>query len=59
MGERQLSETPEEFDVRPRSDGKRIDAYLASRYVDYSRNVIQRIIEADAVEVNGRPVKAS
>lgn len=59
MEERQLSETPEEFDVRPRSDGKRIDAYLASRYVDYSRNVIQRIIEAEAVEVNGRPVKAS
>jgi 23S rRNA pseudouridine1911/1915/1917 synthase len=54
-----LSETPQEFEVKPRTDGKRIDAYLASRFSDYSRNVIQRIIEAEAVHVNGRPVKAS
>jgi len=54
-----LSETPQEFDVKPRTDGKRIDAYLASRFVDYSRSVIQRIIEAGAVEVNGRPIRAS
>ena len=54
-----LSETPQEFDVKPRTDGKRIDAYLASRFTDYSRSVIQRIIEAEAVHVNGRPVKAS
>jgi 23S rRNA pseudouridine1911/1915/1917 synthase len=59
MRESPLSETPLEFDVKPRTDGKRIDAYLASRFTDYSRNVIQRIIEAEAVEVNGRPVKAS
>ncbi|QEH33148.1 Pseudouridine synthase [Aquisphaera giovannonii] len=54
-----LSEAPQEFEVRPRTDGKRIDAYLASRYTDYSRSVIQRIIEAEAVQVNGRAVKAS
>ena len=54
-----LSETPQEFEVKPRTDGKRIDAYLASRFSDYSRSVIQRIIEAEAVHVNGRPVKAS
>jgi 23S rRNA pseudouridine1911/1915/1917 synthase len=54
-----LSETPLEFEVKPRTDGKRIDAYLASRFSDYSRSVIQRIIEAEAVHVNGRPVKAS
>jgi len=53
-----LSETPQEFAVKPRTDGKRIDAYLASRFADYSRSVIQRIIEAEAVHVNGRPVKA-
>lgn len=54
-----LSETPQEFEVKPRTDGRRIDAYLASRFTDYSRSVIQRIIEAEAVHVNGRPVKAS
>ncbi|AMV38710.1 RluA family pseudouridine synthase [Planctomyces sp. SH-PL62] len=54
-----LSETPQEFEVKPRTDGKRIDAYLASRYVDYSRSVMQRIIDAGAVEVNGRAVRAS
>ena len=54
-----LSETPQEFEVKPRTDGRRIDAYLASRFTDYSRSVIQRIIEAEAVQVNGRAVKAS
>ena len=54
-----LSETPQEFEVKPRTDGKRIDAYLASRFSDYSRSVIQRVIDAEAVRVNGRPVKAS
>jgi 23S rRNA pseudouridine1911/1915/1917 synthase len=54
-----LSETPQEFEVKARTGGKRIDSYLASRFSDYSRNVIQRIIEAEAVYVNGRPVKAS
>jgi len=54
-----LSETPQEFEVKTRSDGKRIDSYLAGRYSDYSRRVIQKVIDADAVLVNGRPVKAS
>jgi 23S rRNA pseudouridine1911/1915/1917 synthase len=54
-----LSETPQEFEVKPRTDGKRIDAYLASRFTDYSRRVIQKVIDAEAVQVNGRPVKAS
>ena len=54
-----LSETPQEFEVKPRTDGKRIDAYLASRFTDYSRSVIQKVIDAEAVLVNGRPVKAS
>ena len=39
--------------------GKRIDAYLASRYPDYSRSVIQKVIDAEAVLVNGQPAKAS
>ena len=54
-----LSETPLEFEVKPRTDGRRIDAYLASRFTDYSRAAIQRIIDADAVIVNGRAVKSS
>src|SRR4051794_33826769 len=54
-----LSETPLDFEVKPRTDGRRIDAYLASRFTDYSRSVIQRIVDAEAVHVNGRPVKAS
>lgn len=39
--------------------GKRIDSYLASRYPDYSRSVIQKVIEAGAVLINGQPAKAS
>src|SRR5262245_21989944 len=54
-----LSEDPQEFEVKPRTDGKRLDAYLANRFTDYSRRVIQKVIEAEAVLVNGRPVKAS
>jgi len=54
-----LSETPLEFEVKPRTEGKRLDAYLASRFTDYSRRVIQKVIDAEAVLVNGRAVKAS
>ncbi len=59
MSETPLSETPQEFEVKPRTDGKRLDAYLASRFVDYSRSVLQKVIEAGGVEVNGRAVRAS
>ena len=59
MQPRPLSETPQEFEIKSRTEGRRIDAYLASRFTDYSRSVIQRIIEAEAVQVNGQPVKAS
>lgn len=40
-------------------EGKRIDAYLSSRYPDYSRSVVQKVIDAGAVLVNEKPVKAS
>lgn len=59
MSETPLTETPQEFEAKPRTDGRRIDAYLASRFIDYSRSVLQKVIEAGAVEVNGRPVRAS
>lgn len=55
----ELSEVPSDFIVKARLAGKRIDAYLASRYPDYSRSVIQKVIDADAVLVNGQPTKAS
>jgi 23S rRNA pseudouridine1911/1915/1917 synthase len=54
-----LSETPLEFEVKARTEGKRLDAYLASRFSDYSRRVLQKIIDADGVRVNDRVVKAS
>ncbi len=55
----ELSSTPCEFGVKSRMVGKRIDAYLSSRYPDYSRSVMQKVIDAQAVLVNGLPVKAS
>ncbi len=55
----QLSETPSEFQVKARMVGKRLDAYLASRFSDYSRSVIQKLIDAEAVLINGAPAKAS
>ena len=54
-----LSTTPTEFAVKPRMVGKRIDAYLSSRYSDYSRSVLQKVIDAGAVLINGKPTKAS
>lgn len=55
----ELSAEPTEFVVKPRMAGKRIDAYLSSRYQDYSRSVIQKVIDAGAVLINGQPIKAS
>src|SRR5436190_7419720 len=40
-------------------EGMRIDAYLASQFTEYSRSVIQKVIEAGGVQVNGRPAKSS
>src|SRR5215218_7306858 len=59
MSPPELSSTPCEFHVKARMVGKRVDAYLASRFPDYSRSVIQKVIDAGAVLVNGQPVKAS
>ncbi len=55
----QLSSTPIDFQVKGRMAGKRIDAYLANRYPDYSRSVVQKVIGSGAVLVNGLPTKAS
>ena len=55
----ELSSTPSEFVVKARMVGKRVDAYLASRYPDFSRSIIQKVIDAKAVHINGLPPKAS
>jgi 23S rRNA pseudouridine1911/1915/1917 synthase len=55
----ELSTIPSDFVVKARMVGKRIDSYLASRYPDYSRSVIQKVIDASAVLINGQPTKAS
>jgi 23S rRNA pseudouridine1911/1915/1917 synthase len=54
-----LSETPTDIEVRPRADGARLDAYLTTRFPDFSRSVIQKVIDAGAVLVNGKPGRAS
>ncbi|CAN5898557.1 RluA family pseudouridine synthase [soil metagenome] len=59
MSPPELSETPIEFIVRARSGSKRIDSYLTSRFPDYSRSVIQKVIDAGAVLINGQTAKAS
>ncbi len=59
MSPPELSPTPCEFVVKARMVGKRIDAYLASRFPDYSRSVVQKVIDVGAVLVNGQTVKAS
>lgn len=55
----ELSKEPQVFTIKGRVEGKRLDAYLTSRFQDYSRSVIQKVIDAEAALVNGRPGKAS
>jgi 23S rRNA pseudouridine1911/1915/1917 synthase len=49
-----------EVTVRCKLDKEiRLDRYLAEQFPDYSRSVVQRVIEAEGVLVNGKPGKAS
>src|SRR5688572_8880271 len=48
-----------ELDVGRKVEGMRLDAYLAGLSGDYSRSVIQKVIESGGVQVNGRAAKAS
>jgi 23S rRNA pseudouridine1911/1915/1917 synthase len=45
--------------ARLRVDGVRLDQYLVSVFPDFSRSVVQRVIDAGGVVVNGRVAKAS
>ena len=48
-----------ELAVGRKAEGQRLDAYLAGLFAEHSRSVIQRVIGAGGVRVNGRPAKAS
>jgi len=48
-----------EFDIAGRHTGRRLDAYLAARFAEYSRRFIHDLIREGAITVNGRPVKPS
>src|SRR5438132_2324559 len=48
-----------ELTAKNKVEGLRLDQYLAAMFPDRSRSVIQRVIEADGVQVNGKPGKAS
>jgi 23S rRNA pseudouridine1911/1915/1917 synthase len=50
---------PIDIDVKIRSEGMRLDRYLAINFQDFSRSVIQDAIDAGTVLVNGRPSKSS
>ncbi len=45
--------------VAPKMTGSRLDRYLAQAFGDFSRSVIQKVIEAGQVTVNGALTKAS
>ncbi|MFW6189573.1 MAG: RluA family pseudouridine synthase [Planctomycetota bacterium] len=46
-----------EFDIPARHKGRRLDAYLAGRFEDYSRTFIKKLINNQGITVEGRPVK--
>lgn len=53
----ELSDEPLRVVVEARAHGWRIDHYLARLFPNYSRGLFQRAIEAEAVLLNGLPVK--
>ncbi|HID22710.1 MAG TPA: RluA family pseudouridine synthase [Planctomycetaceae bacterium] len=54
-----LSDRPIELTVEARAHGWRVDHYLSRLFPNYSRSLLQKAIEAEAVLVNGLPVKPS
>ncbi len=49
----------EEFVVEPEQEQERLDRILGMIYPDFSRTYFQKLIKEDAVQVNGRKIKAS
>jgi 23S rRNA pseudouridine1911/1915/1917 synthase len=52
-------ETLIEHTARLKVDGTRLDQYLCNLFGDLSRSIVQRVIEAGGVQVNGKLAKAS
>ncbi|HJZ91995.1 MAG TPA: RluA family pseudouridine synthase [Gemmataceae bacterium] len=50
---------PIDLDVKIKSEGMRLDRYLALNFPDFSRSVIQDAIDGGAILVNGKPSKPS
>jgi 23S rRNA pseudouridine1911/1915/1917 synthase len=48
-----------DLSVKRKVEGSRLDQYLVSAFPGFSRSVLQKVIEAGAVLVNGHPAKAS
>jgi 23S rRNA pseudouridine1911/1915/1917 synthase len=48
-----------ELTVKRKTEGLRLDQYLVSMFPDYSRSVVQKLIDAGGVLVNAHPAKAS
>jgi 23S rRNA pseudouridine1911/1915/1917 synthase len=48
-----------ELIAKRKVEGLRLDQYLASMFTDYSRSVVQKVIDAGGVLVNGKLGKAS
>jgi 23S rRNA pseudouridine1911/1915/1917 synthase len=48
-----------EFVVSGHNAGRRLDAYMAARFSEYSRTFIKDLILGNAITVNGHPVKPS
>src|SRR6266568_7555651 len=54
-----MSDNVIELTAGRKVEGMRVDTYLASLFAEYSRSVIQKVIEAGGVQVNGRLAKSS
>lgn len=54
-------QTPREIEVEAkiRIDGVRLDVFLVMQFPDYSRSIVQKVIDAGGVTVNGKPAKSS
>ncbi|MHC4359083.1 MAG: S4 domain-containing protein, partial [Planctomycetota bacterium] len=39
--------------------GRRLDKYLAARFPQYTRSLVQRLAKAGAIQVGGQPAKSS
>jgi 23S rRNA pseudouridine1911/1915/1917 synthase len=50
---------PRVFTVAPEEAGERLDRYLSARIGEFSRALVQRLIDGGSVRVDGRPARRS